>query len=98
MEKYYDMKEYAPLFVNKDKANQIYEEIMAMDPENSVITLDLTGIESMTTICAKLIFGRLCKKLGSEVYHNNIVIIGKSNGVDLVIKMGIASALRDDFV
>ena len=98
MEKTYDMKGYAPLFVNKERANQIYDEIMALAPEHNVIIIDLTGIVSMTTICAKLIFGRLCKMLGSAVYHNNIRFIGKTEGVDLVIKMGIASALRDDFV
>ena len=91
------MKEYAPLFVNKERAFKIYEEIMLLDPEHNTITVDLTGIVSMTTICAKIIFGRLCKKLGSKVYHANIHFIGKTDGVDLVIKMGIASALRDDF-
>ena len=94
----YDMKEFAPLFVNKEKANQIYDEIMALDPANNVITVDLTGIVSMTTICAKLIFGKLCKTLGSATYHSNILFLGKTDGVDLVIKMGIAIALRDDFV
>lgn len=98
MDKNYDMKEFAPLFVDKERANQIYDEIMALDPNNNMITVDLTGIISMTTICAKLIFGRLYKRLGSDTYHNSIHFIGKSDGVDLVIKMGISSALRDDFV
>ena len=97
MEIKYDMKEYAPLFVNKERAYQIYDELLELDPIVNIITIDVTGIESMTTICAKIIFGRLCKKLGSAVYHNNIQFVGKSDGIDLVIKMGIASALRDDF-
>ena len=98
MDKNYDMKEFAPLFVDKDKATRIFSEIMALDPKNNMITVDLTGIISMTTICAKLIFGRLYKILGADVYHRNVHFIGKSEGVDLVIKMGIASALLDDFV
>ena len=98
MDKSYDMKDFAPLFVDKERANLIFNEMMALDPKNNIITVDLTGIISMTTICAKLIFGRLYKILGSDIYHNNVHFIGKSDGVDLVIKMGIASALRDDFV
>ena len=91
------MKRYAPLFVSKETAYQIFDEILKLDPINNTIIVDLTGIVSMTTICAKIIFGRLCKRLGSTVFHENISFIGKTEGVDLIIRMGIASALRDDF-
>lgn len=97
MEKFYDMKQYAPLFVDRQRAQIVYDEILAMEPDMNVIVVDMTGIVSMTTICAKFIFGRLYKKLGSEVYHKNIRFIGKAEGIDLVIRMGIASALQDDF-
>lgn len=97
MEITYDMTQFAPLFVDKQKAQVVYEEIRGLDPTDNTITVDMTGIISMTTICAKIIFGRLCKYLGPEKYHNSIKFVGKSEGIDLVIRMGIASALQDDF-
>lgn len=97
MEQFYDMKQYAPLFVDRQRAQNVYEEILALNPGDNKIVVDLSGVVSMTTICAKFIFGRLYKKLGSELYHKNISFIGKSEGIDLVIRMGIASALQDDF-
>ena len=75
----------------------IYKDILELDPNNNIVEINLSGIVSMTTICAKLIFGRLCKNLGSHIYHRNIKFVGKSEGIDLVIAMGIASALQDDF-
>lgn len=97
MEKRYDMTQFAPLFVDKQKAQVVYEEIQGLDPTNNTIIMDMSGIISMTTICAKIIFGRLCKHLGPEKYHSNIKFVGKSEGLDIVIRMGIASALQDDF-
>ena len=97
MDMNYDMKNYAPLFVDRQRAQSIFDEILGMDPINNCISIDMTGIVSMTTICAKIIFGRLYKKLGPEVYHRNISFVGKSEGIDLVIRMGIASALQEDF-
>ena len=98
MEFFYDMRQYAPLFVDKQKAQQVYEEIVKINPCENIVVVNMTGIVSMTTICAKLIFGRLCKHLGSEIYHSNVRFIGKSEGIDLVIRMGVASALQDDFM
>ena len=97
MEKRYDMTQFAPLFVDKLKAQNVYDEIQGLDPTNNSIIVDMSGIISMTTICAKIIFGRLCKHLGPEKYHSNIKFEGKTEGIDLVIRMGIASALQDDF-
>lgn len=96
MERTYSMTGLAPLFVDKQKAKESFDEIVNLDPTNNKILVDMTGIVSMTTVCAKIIFGRLYKKLGSELYHSNIQFIGKSEGIDLVIRMGIASALQDD--
>ncbi len=91
------MTRFAPLFVDRHKAQEVYDEINTLDPRNNTIIVDVSGIISMTTICAKIIFGRLCKHLGAEIYHNNIKFVGKTEGIDLVIRMGIASALQDDF-
>ena len=91
------MTQFAPLFVDKQKAQVVYNEIQELDPKNNTIIVNMSGLISMTTICAKIIFGRLCKHLGPEIYHRNIKFVGKSEGIDLVIRMGIASALQDDF-
>ena len=40
MNKEYDMQKYAPLFVDKDKATIVYNEILQLDPSNNDIEIN----------------------------------------------------------
>lgn len=92
--KTYSMVIYAPLFVDKDKAHKVFNEICLLNPSDEEIVIDMTGIESMTTICARIIFGELAKKIGLQTFYKQFKFRGLSNEVELVIDMGIASALE----
>ena len=93
--KTYSMTSYAPLFVDKEEAQRIHAQILALDPENNEVEIDMTGIESMTTLCAKIIFGALAKSMGLSNFYKKIRFRGLSDEVELVLDMGIESAISD---
>ena len=93
--KTYSMTTYAPLFVDKEVARRIHEQILALDPENNEVEIDMTGIESMTTLCAKIIFGALAKSMGLSKFYKQIKFRGLSDEVELILDMGIESAISD---
>lgn len=95
----YSLTEYAPLFVDKEKARTVFEEIMSHDPKNYPIEIDVTGIESMTTVCAKIIFGSIVREIGESTFYSNISFKGLTDELELIINMGIESAVekKDDY-
>ena len=62
------LQQYSPIISDKEKGNVIYNDIFELDPQNEQVEIDMTGIMSMTTFCAKQIFGQLYKKLGSCLF------------------------------
>ena len=96
MNKEYDMQKYAPIFVDKDKATIVYNEILQLDPSNNDIEINMTGIESVTTLCAKIIFGNLAKSMGLSTFYKRIKFKGLTEEVELVINMGIDNAINSN--
>ena len=94
--KQYDLTSFAPLFVDKEKAQKAYDDIMELDPTNNEIEVDMTGIESMTTLCGKIIFGRIAKEIGLSLFYKMIKFKGLTEEVELIINMGIHSAVEED--
>lgn len=84
---------YGPAITNPSIAESIYNRILKMDPMNSAVTIDLKGIEAMTTQCAKIIFGQLYIVLGADLFYSNVEIKNCSEGLQLVIEFGIEHAL-----
>ena len=87
------LQQYSPIIGDKEKGNVIYNDIFELDPQNEQVEIDMTGIMSMTTFCAKQIFGQLYKKLGSCLFEKNIILKNVSSDVLLIIKMGIKNAV-----
>lgn len=87
------LQQYSPIISDKEKGNVIYNDIFKLDPQNEQVEIDMTGIMSMTTFCAKQIFGQLYKKLGSCLFEKNIILKNVSSDVLLIIKMGIKNAV-----
>ncbi len=90
-----DLTKYAPLVTDKTIAEQIYNQIMSLDPLNNVVEIDMTGIVSMTTVCAKIMFGNMVKAININVFYKNVIFKGLTDELELVINMGIASAIND---
>lgn len=91
--KFISLQQYSPIISDKEKGNVIYNTIYEMNPQSEQIEIDMTGIMSMTTFCAKQIFGQLYKMLGSSLFEKNIILKNVSSDVLLIIKMGIKNAV-----
>lgn len=87
--KKYIMKPHGPLITNEQVAKDIYQKIVEMNPLTENVTIDMRGIITMTTQCAKAIFGQLYKDLGYSLYYQNITIVNKSDTISKIIKMSI---------
>lgn len=62
---------------------------------DGVVKIDLTGILTMATYCAKQIFGSLYVQLGPEGFFRKVSISNASDDVKALIQMGILSALQE---
>ncbi|MCF2610769.1 STAS-like domain-containing protein [Segatella copri] len=87
------LQKYSPIISDKEKGNIIINDIFELNPQDEQLEIDMTGILSMTTFCAKQIFGQLYKKLGSSLFEKNIILKNVSSDVLLIIKMGIKNAV-----
>lgn len=87
------LETYGPAITNPVIAELVYKKIMEHKPNDNVVTIDLAGIEAMTTQCAKIIFGKLYINLGADLFYKNIAITNCSDGLQLVIEFGIEHAL-----
>lgn len=88
------LNSYQPAITNPTIAKEIYKNIIKNNPTDNVITIDLKGIETMTTQCAKIIFGALYTTLGADVFYRNIELKNCTEGLSLVIEFGIEHALN----
>lgn len=87
------LKQYTPAITSPSKADELYNLIKDNNPIKNVIIIDLDGIETMTTQCAKIIFGQLYIELGADVFYQNIELKNCSEGLQIVIEFGIEHAL-----
>lgn len=88
------LQKYAPTITQQSKAEEIYQSILALNPMQEQVTIDLKDIITMTTQCARIIFGELYRNLTAEVYYRNIRFLNKSKELHVIIDMGIKHAIR----
>lgn len=87
-----NLSEYAPSIGEEDDGKRILAEIKAHLASSDEIILDFSGIQTLATICAKLIFGTLYNELGKEQFYNRILIANSTRTVKRSIKLGIEFA------
>lgn len=87
-------KNYAPSLSDKSKAEEILNEIRKLNPHQNQIIVDFDGLIAMTTICARIIFGRLYKELGKDLFYNNIKMKNIDDSIRIVVKWGIMKELE----
>lgn len=92
-----DLSIYAPIISDKNVGEKIYQTIMEAHPESNDLQICLRGVISMTTFCAKQIFGRLYNKLGSQKFGQSIKFYDASDDLMLIIKMGIRNAVLEQY-
>ena len=90
-----DLSKYAPIISDKAVGEEIRNEIMQADPRTKVVEINMAGIISMTTYCAKQIFGNLYNQLGPANFERNIKFKATTEDVLLIVKMGIRNAAME---
>ena len=90
----FSFKQYAPSLSDKSKAEAGLVEIRNLNPKQNQIIVDFDGLIAMTTICARIIFGRLYKDLGKDLFYNNIKMKNIEESIRIVIKWGIMKELE----
>lgn len=84
-----DLNSFGPTITNETVADQVLRVILEAGIEAEPVMLDVSNLITMTTKCAKHIFGHLYQKLGSDKYYMNVLFKGKSETLGFVIDMGI---------
>ena len=95
MEKTVDLNKYGPVINTEQKGESCYCDIMKADPYQNRVFIKMKQIVSMTTTRAKQIFGRVYKEIGEEKFSNNIVL-DVTDGVYIIIEMGLEELLSDE--
>ena len=88
------LSQYAPVISDEQTGQEIYNMIRDALSQD-VIVVDMSGVKSMATFCAKQVFGQLYKELGSSVFYSKIQIKNANDDIKVIIRMGIVSALND---
>lgn len=89
-----DLTEYAPVISDEQTGIKIYQEIKNAISQEETIVIDMSGIKSMATFCAKQIFGQLYRELGPSDFYSKIQIKNANDDIKVIIRMGIVSALE----
>ena len=86
--------QYGPVIGDRAIGEQLFNKLVEMCPKEEPIEIDLNGVESMATYCAKQIFGGLYKELGAQKFGENIVIKNATKNVQVIIRLGIQSVIE----
>ena len=68
-----NLNTFGPIIGSKSVGEEIYTLIKKSLEDTDVLTIQIDGIKSMATFCAKQIFGRLYLDLGSESFFERII-------------------------
>lgn len=90
-----NLNKYAPLITRRELGEEIYTLIKQGLERNDELEVSMSQIVSMTTFCAKQIFGRLYVELGREEYRRRIHLINLSDDVNFIIRIGITNAVKE---
>lgn len=86
---------YGPIIGSKTIGDEIYQLIKKELSKNEVVVIEIDGIKSMATFCAKQIFGKLYIELGSQAFFEKINIKGADDDMKTIIQIGIQHALEE---
>lgn len=87
------LTDYIPSIGEEDDGKKILAEIKEGLSSGGEILIDFSGIQTLATICAKLIFGTLYKEMGKEEFYNKILIANATRTVKRSIRLGVEFAL-----
>lgn len=91
-----ELRKYGTIISDQESGLIIYNEIKTILNSDKSCVVDCSNVKSMATYNAKQIFGKLYLELGSEVFFEKIEIKSASDDLQLIIMLGIQSAIEDD--
>lgn len=90
------IKDYATIISEESLGQKIYTILQGIVDEGESLTVDMEGVKTMATFCAKQIFGQLCKKMGENAFYEKVTIVSASEQMKTSIRLGILYALQDE--
>lgn len=91
-----DLSKYGPIVSDKEVGNEIYLSLKKGLKDGNSISVDLVGIHSMATFCAKQIFGNLYVELGAKTFFDKILLLNANNDLKAIIQIGIQDAIEEN--
>lgn len=92
------IKEINIVIASQKIGDQILEKIKNILKEEDSVILNFNEVYSMTTSCAKQIFGKLYIEMGAEDFFSKISIINTIDDLKIIINHGIQKALEENEV
>lgn len=75
-------------------AQDLYTNINSKLESEGIITIDFEDVLSLTTSCAKDIFGKLYLELGAKGFHDKIQFLNTKEDFRIIIQEGILDSLK----
>jgi hypothetical protein len=89
------LKEFGSVITDKEIGDEILNRIKVALTQSKPVNIDLTGVITMATYCAKQIFGTLYLELGAENFFKDINISNASIDMKTLIQLGIVNAIEN---
>ena len=88
------LRQFGASIVTPERGMDVYNYLKSCYDKEEMLVIDMSETVSMTTYCARQIFGELYIELGAVRFYNTIKLKNLSDELALVIKMGIRKAIR----
>lgn len=89
------LDKYGPVVSSKSIGDEIYNLIKEELVNHASVSVELGGVKSMATFCAKQIFGKLYLEMGSESFFERIALKNADKDLKTIIQIGIQHALQE---
>ncbi len=89
-----DFNQFGSTIDRPEDGERCYMMLKEADPANNEVIVKMQSVVSMTTSCAKQIFGRICMEIGEAAFEEH-VILDVSDGVYVIIQMGLDEMIEN---
>lgn len=89
------VKQFGSVITDKEVGAEILRLLHEKLIADGEVKIDLEGVLTMATYCAKQIFGFLYVELGPETFFRKVLIANASDDIKALIQLGILNALQE---
>jgi len=91
-----NLDKYSPLISSQEVGEEIHSFLLKQLDKHEVVEVNLGSIKTMATFCAKQIFGQLYVSLSAEKFFERIKLINVNEDLQMIIRLGILSAIKNE--